>query len=276
MKEIFRPTGMNAEECAELLSALEKAGVTRGHLKQVSVNPGLALELARLLNGYLEGDLAYVYTLILPPHEQINAWKKCNEVGDFGISLSEFDVIPAPPHLSLQDREEGFVGVCLFYGFGEKGGHADIILSGRKAWEYIGKFIKVWKSDKADFDDATVLRIRKDAPKRPIGFYWKKVQLGYAQRDIPVESIGESLGNDWRMGPEGIQFLLIHPHYIKDLGNKEQIPNIVLAEFEARSTRGGFSRTLSLVLDRGRSQLSLMSERVDEKDMNYGFGTLRD
>ena len=94
---------------------------------------------------------------------------------------------------------------------------------------------------------------------------------------MSVESNTDSLEGDWRMGPEGIQFLLIHPHYINELGISELIPNMVLPEFEILSEVGnGFTQTVSLMLDSGRTMLSLITESKGERDLNFGFGTLRD
>lgn len=143
MLDIKRPTNMTTEESAELLLALENAGITKGHLKQVSVNKGLAREIAVLLNDFLEGDLAYVYTLILSPKEQIEVWKKANRQGELGIDFDEFNFIPSPPSLTLRDRGDGFVGTCLFYGFGGGDEHSDLVLSGKKAWDYIGLLRKI-------------------------------------------------------------------------------------------------------------------------------------
>ena len=39
----------------------------------------------------------------------------------WGIKKEEFDNIQSPPPLSEDDRSEGFIGVGLFYGFGDDG-----------------------------------------------------------------------------------------------------------------------------------------------------------
>lgn len=177
----------------------------------------------------------------------------------------------------MKDRNDGFVGVCLFYGFGGREEESDLILSAEKAWQCLEKKHPTFKSPRADFNDPSVLRAREEAQKRPRGFYWMKVQLGYASWGMPVAQYADSLGEDWRMGPEGIQFLLTHPDYFAQLGSRKTTPYVILPEFEVSSQRKkSFNKTLCLMLDSGRKKLLLASEEKHEgEDPLFGFGTLR-
>ena len=78
--------------------------------------------------------------LILPGADQIKAWQKANRKMKWGITEKEFTAIGPPPTLSPKDRDDGFVGPILSYGFGDDGqGNADAVLSGRLAWAYARK-----------------------------------------------------------------------------------------------------------------------------------------
>jgi len=58
----------------------------------------------------------------------------------WGIKKEEFDNIQSPPPLSEDYRSKGFIGVSLFYGFGDDGyGNADPVLPGKVAWQYARK-----------------------------------------------------------------------------------------------------------------------------------------
>jgi hypothetical protein len=70
-------------------------------------------------------------SLFLPAHKQLKAWRKANAKMSWGIKAKEFAKIEPLPSLTNIDRQNGFQGAALFYGFGDDGlGNADSILSG--------------------------------------------------------------------------------------------------------------------------------------------------
>ncbi|MBW1890163.1 MAG: hypothetical protein JRI93_06505 [Deltaproteobacteria bacterium] len=75
-------------------------------------------------------------TLILSADKQIKAWRKANRRMKWSIPAAKFDLIE-PPQLTSKDKEEGFIGVVLNFGFGGDGrGNSDTVLSAQKAWTY--------------------------------------------------------------------------------------------------------------------------------------------
>lgn len=82
---------------------------------------------------------------VLSLEEQINAWYRVNQKMAWGIQDVEFEKLSAslPQILTGDDRVFGYIGVALFYGFGDDGqDNADSTLSGKLAWEYAGKHRK--------------------------------------------------------------------------------------------------------------------------------------
>jgi hypothetical protein len=75
--------------------------------------------------------------LIRPIGRQIKAWHKANRKMGWGITKEEFDKIGELPQLTEGERQQGYIGAVLFYGFGDDGfGNADSVLSGKMAWHY--------------------------------------------------------------------------------------------------------------------------------------------
>ena len=73
-------------------------------------------------------------TLILPVQEQIKAWHRANRKMSWKIPKAAFDMIEPPPQLTSEDKEDGFIGAVLSYGFGDDGrGNSDSVLSAQKA-----------------------------------------------------------------------------------------------------------------------------------------------
>jgi len=173
--------------------------------------------------------------LILPIKKQIKAWHKANRKMRWGITRAEFEGIESPPPLTERDRNDGFVGVSLFYGFGDDGsGNADPVFSGKLAWEYARKswWRETWQCEYIDFDRSDDIRLRPGAPTRPRGFYFLKIKPGEIINSLTVSQFRKSLDNDTGCGPEGIQFLVItHPHF-QGMMNEREIPFITLANYD--------------------------------------------
>lgn len=173
--------------------------------------------------------------LILPVQKQIQAWHKANRKMKWGIKREAFDCLGAPPVLTEDDRGQGFIGVALFYGFGDDGfGNADPVLSGKVAWEYARtvKRGRTWQCEYIDFNRSDDIRLRPGAPVRPKGFYFAKFQPGGQFQSSTVSSVRKNLGKATGCGPEGIQFLTITHKHFQSLMNAGKIPFMALADYD--------------------------------------------
>jgi len=172
---------------------------------------------------------------ILPLEDQIRAWRRASKRMDWGIRRDEFQAIGTPPSLTGGDTAEGFVGIALFYGFGDDGsGHSDAVLSGKRAWLHACKYMKdrVWQSPYVDFDRPDAFRLRPGAPPRPKGFYFAKVQTGSRFQTTTVSRIRRAFDSFTGWGPEGFQFMCItHPHFA-DLMSRRKTPFMALADYD--------------------------------------------
>jgi hypothetical protein len=168
-------------------------------------------------------------------NKQIKAWHRANRKMAWGIKKEEFDNIQSPPPLSEDDLSEGFIGVGLFYGFGDDGyGNADPVLSGQVAWQYARKkwWRKTWQCEYIDFDKSDHIRLRLGAPPRPKGFYYAKFQPGIRFQSFTVSQLRKKFNNETGCGPEGIQFLAIINTQFQDLMNVRKIPFMALADYD--------------------------------------------
>ena len=173
--------------------------------------------------------------LILPAADQIKAWQKANRKMKWGIIEKEFTAVGSPPTLSPKDREDGFVGPILSYGFGDDGqGNADAVLSGRRAWEYARKRrnSSTWQCQYIDFDKPDHFRLRPLAPPRPRGFYYTNFRPGDNFRSLTVAEFLKSLTGDTGCGPEGIQLLTITHCHLAELMNQRKIAFMAFADYD--------------------------------------------
>jgi hypothetical protein len=172
---------------------------------------------------------------ILSADKQIKGWRKANRRMKWGIPAAEFDIIEPPPQLTSKDKEEGFIGTVLNYGFGGDGiGNSDTVLSAQKAWTYARKnlFRKTWQCEYIDFNRTDDIRLRPDAPDRPKGFYYIKFKSANHDQSMTVSQFCKNLKAETGLGPEGIQLLAItHIHFQKLMHNKD-IPFMALADFD--------------------------------------------
>jgi hypothetical protein len=174
---------------------------------------------------------------ILPVTVQIRAWRKAIRQMGWSISngeLANLAELPSPA-LTDEDRSRGFVGTALFYGFGVNGSdRCDAVLSGKLAWEYAcrSRKGKTWQCEYIGFNKQDDIRLRPDAPPRPKGFYFAKIQLGALFQPMTVNQLRRSLGDDTGLGPEGFQLLgITHPH-IADWMNERKTPFMALADYD--------------------------------------------
>lgn len=173
---------------------------------------------------------------ILPPRDQVRAWRKASRKMKWGLSGEELGNIPYPPNLSEWDYKEGFAGIVLCYGFGsEESGESDPIRSGKLAWEYAQRRRKgrIWQCEYADFSRPEDIRLRPTAPGRPSGFYWIKFHFGQEFRRMTVNQFRKKLAPPVTgCGPEGFQLLCVtHPH-IADLMNERKLAFMALADYD--------------------------------------------
>ncbi len=172
---------------------------------------------------------------VLPMEAQLKAWRRANRMMGWDIGNNEFEKLAAslPPHLTDDDRMDGFIGSCLFYGFGDDGqGNADAVLSGKRAWDYALQRLKIWQCEYINFNKPEDIRLRPEAPPRPKGFYLAKITSGERFLKLTVTQVRKRLVSDTGWGPEGFQFLTItHPHFA-DLMNERKLPFIALADYD--------------------------------------------
>ena len=173
--------------------------------------------------------------LILPAGEQVRAWVKANRRMKWGIERQQFERVQSPHRLTERDKMDGFTGTVLCFGFGDDGtGHADAVLSGQRAWEYVsrGRTLKTWQCEYIDMDKADHIRLRPGAPKRPRGFYWAKLQPGAKYESLTVSQARKRFDHETGCSAEGIQFLAItHPHFQK-LMNERKMPFMAFADYD--------------------------------------------
>ena len=173
--------------------------------------------------------------LLLPVSKQMKAWHRANRKMSWGIKRDEFDQVTTPLALTERERNDGFIGVGLFYGFGDDGfGNSDPVFSGKLAWEYARKswWRETWQCGYIDFDKPDHIRLRPGAPPRPKGFYYAKFQPGAKFQSFKVSEVRKSFDSDTGCGPEGLQFLIItHPHFQKMM-NKRKIPFMAFADYD--------------------------------------------
>lgn len=173
--------------------------------------------------------------IILPVEEQIEAWHIASKKMKWNIGREEFDNIGTPPLLTANGIDKRFIGVTLFYGFGNDGsGYADSVLSGRLAWDYASKHRqhKVWQSPHINFDKPDSFRIRPEAPPRPRGFYFATMQIGERFKRMSVSKSRKYFNSITGCGPEGFQFLCVTHVNVSYMMSERKIPFMVLADYD--------------------------------------------
>ena len=195
------------------------------------------LIISRLSNLFLKESPDVDKDPILPVAAQIKAWRKSIRQMSWPIGEDELDNLAAwpPPTLTDEERNQGLVGTAIFYGFGVNGSdRSDAVLSGKLAWEYAcrSRKGKTWQCEYIDFNKSDDIRLRPDAPPRPKGFYFAKIQLGARFQRMTVNQLRRTLGDGTGLGPEGFQLLgITHPH-LADWMNERKTPFMALADYD--------------------------------------------
>jgi hypothetical protein len=192
------------------------------------------------------------------------------------VEFAKFAAAP-PPVLTDDDRNRGFNGIALFYGFGDDGlGDSDSVLSGKLAWECAintGKN-KTWQCGYIDFCKPKDIRLRPGAPARPKGFYYAKFHLGHKYQEKSVSQVRRQLNIATGCGPEGLQLLTITHLHLAELMDKHQIPFMSLADYEVapRGINDFFDAPQIFCCD---NKLGLGIGDVDRNYPLFGIPTLR-
>jgi hypothetical protein len=153
----------------------------------------------------------------------------------WNITEDEFDQQEQSSPIPADEKQQGFVGTAVFYGFGDDGtGHADAVLSGELAWNYgrRRRRDKIWQCEYIDFDKPEDIRLRPGAPPRPKGFYYARLQPGNHLVNLTVSQLRKRLGSVTGWGPEGFQFLTITHTHFADLMTERKIPFMALADYD--------------------------------------------
>jgi hypothetical protein len=228
-------------------------------------------------NIFLKSNSQSREAIILPMKEQIKAWHRANRVMGWGIDNNEFKK-PASslwPHLTDDDRMNGFIGAVLFYGFGDDGrGNADAVLSGKRAWDYALKSQKTWQCEYVNFNKPNDIRLRPEAPARPQGFYYANIRADERSKGMTVSQVRKTLTTDTGWGPEGFQFLAITHSHFADLMNERKIPFMALADYDVAPH--GFNDFFDAPqLFCSNKRLGLGVGNVDRNYPLFGVPTLR-
>ncbi len=215
---------------------------------------------------------------ILPAERQVEAWKKANRKMKWGIAAEEFSAIEPPPALSAEDREKGFIGAVLSYGFGDDGqGNADAVRSGQMAWSYALKTRRgrTWQCRYLDFDRPDHFRLRPGAPPRPRGFYFVKFRPGDRFVHWPVARVLKALPEDITgCGPEGIQLLTVTHPQAAGLMNERKLAFMAFADYDvAPYGFNDFFDALQMFCSNG--VLGLGIGNVDRNYPLFGVPTIR-
>lgn len=174
-------------------------------------------------------------TGILSLEEQIKTWHAANNTMSWGIKNEEFDNIMLPSPMTERDREQGFAGVVLCFGFGDNGsGYSDSALTGKRVWDYARRIRKrmIWQSPYINFDRSDSFRLRPGAPARPRGFYFALIHTGERYQSLTVSQARARFEDSTGCGPEGFQFLCITHRHFTDMMDRREVPVMVLADYD--------------------------------------------
>ncbi len=227
-------------------------------------------KLSELVTLFLKGRQSIGEPVVLSVETQIKGWKKANRRMKWGISSGAFSNIGTPPALKARDKEEGFIGPALFYGFGDDGhGNSDAVLSGKLAWEFALKRKKkqTWQCEYIDFDKPEMIHLRPEAPLRPRGFYFAKIQTGEGLLKQTVSQFRKGLSDDTGCGPEGIQFLAITHTHFQNLMNERKFPFMAFADYDVAPY--GFNDFFDVV--QMFCSLGILGLGIGNVDRNYPF-----
>ncbi len=215
--------------------------------------------------------------LILPFKKQVISWQKANRKMGWGIQKAEFDKIIEPGQLREKDKDDGFIGSILCYGFGDDGsGHSDAVLSGKIAWDYVIRKwnVKAWQCQYIDFDKPENIRLNPKAPKRPKGFYTVKFKPGDHKIVKTAAQFREKAKESTGCGPEGIQlFTITHPNLAR-LMNERQLSFMIFADYDV-APHGFYDFYDAVQMFCSQDTLGLGIGNIDRNYPMFGIGEIR-
>ena len=215
--------------------------------------------------------------LSLPFKNQVKSWQKANRKMGWEIQKAEFDKIIDPPQLSRKDKDDGFIGSILCYGFGDDGAsYSDAVLSGKAAWDYaIRKWnVKVWQCQYIDFDRPENIRLRPKALKRPKGFYTVKFKPGDHKVIETSAQFRKKTENSTGCGPEGIQLLTItHPHFTR-LMNQRKMSFMIFSDYDV-APHGFYDFYDAVQMFCSQDTLGLGIGNIDKNYPLFGISEIR-
>lgn len=168
-------------------------------------------------------------------NEQVKAWQHAKKKMSWDIKEEEFSHIPDPQPLAEDDINSGFAGIVLSYGFGDDGsGHADCVLSGKRAWDYAVRRLRrrTWQSPYINFERPDAMRLRENAPDRPKGFYLAKINLGERSTAFSVSQMRKRFASGTGLAHEGLQMLCVTHIHLPDLMSERRMPFMALADYD--------------------------------------------
>ena len=217
--------------------------------------------------------------VFLPPVLQFrffagyNAWLK--------VSHPEH-AIPDDEMTGMEVRLPGLLaGAMVFYCHRNADNQADVVLTGQLAWEYACLCRKTWKYDGVVFNPTRRMKLADRGLARPAGFYAMRLPkedrsagIGKRFQRMAVQSVRQTLIQDWGMASEGLQIMAItHPHY-PELMDGNKIPFIDLPGLAVDPDGvGSFIHAPCLRFHDG--ELGLYCFRVEGANPGYGSGSLQ-
>ena len=208
---------------------------------------------------------------------QIRSWHRANKKMKWGIPRTHFDHCPPLPQLSAEDKQWGYGGCVLFYGFGDDGkGNSDPVLSGKVIWDYARRILRkrTWHCEYIHFDDPSFIRLHPGAPARPKGFYWGKIQTGKRFINLTVSQARKLFRNETGLGPEGLQFLIItHPNF-RTMMNEREHPFMAFADYDV-APYGYYDFFDAVQMFVSNGVLGLGIGNVDRNYPFFGIPTMR-
>jgi hypothetical protein len=215
--------------------------------------------------------------VVLDITEQIRSWRKANRRMRWGIKEDEFDQIRGPLPLTEEERKQGYIGIGLFYGFGDDGyGNSNPVLSGKVVWEFTckGLWKKTWRCEYIDFNKTDHIRLRPEAPCRPKGFYYAKFTTGEKYQHLTVSQRRKKFGDETGCGPEGLQLLTITHKHFQKLMNDRKMLFMAFADYDiAPYGFNDFFDSMQMFCSNG--VLGLGIGNVDQNYPRFGIPALR-
>lgn len=255
------------------LRRMEKLELTIHDLcEKESRNPNHYLDILQAVNDGLEIEVIRP-TLFLSLAEQLkgfvdyNQWLKKN-YPEHAISDEE---------LAVQETKLGKKSFNRLIFYCHEG---DVVLTAELTWEYICSYCEPILGASPIRFEADYMQLPGSEPARPEGFYTMKLPsedrdaVGKKFQGKSLDEVRRKLGNDWGMGPEGLQFVGITHKDYPGMMDGCKFPFICLPALEiSRGPGDEFDNVLLIDVIEGK--LRLTTHHEDYGDLHYGSGSLQ-